>query len=219
MQFGEWITMAQIQADVGICKLGGVGFYPVRPIVDVWADHSVFPASVLNELGIEPSCSRTVELPDGSRADWGYGVALLAIGSQQWPCPVVFSPKDEFRLGASALQIFNLEEDYGAGILVPAGPLSLGKTSDLRRGESPSEFAIPTSVAPLEGHRIWLRYADGVSGEVDLSDMADAEPFARWGDRRFFESVRLGASGSVEWGDDIAMCGDALYLKLLGKAA
>ena len=210
--------MIELWAEVGICKLGGGDFYLTHPLVDVWADHSIFPESVLNELGIEPTCKRNVALPDGSLADWGYGIALLSIGGQQWPCPVLFSPQDEFRLGASALQIFNLDEDYAAGKLAPAGPLSLGKTGSFGPGESTSEFAMPTSVAPLEGHRILLRYADGVAGEVDLSDMVAAEPFARWSDRRFFESVRLGAGGAVEWGDDVALCGDALYLKLTGQA-
>ena len=69
--------MATISAQVGIAKMGGEQFRYVEAVVDVWADHSVFPAAVLNELGIEPSCHRTVKLPDGSLADWGYGIALL----------------------------------------------------------------------------------------------------------------------------------------------
>ena len=209
-----WLRYAQ---DVGIAKIGGVNFHRVRSVVDVWADHSIFPESVLNELGIEPGSTLTVALPDGGLADWGYGMALLDIDGQQWPCPVVFGPDNRFRLGASALQIFNLAEDYAAGTLAPASPLSLGKPVSLDAGSSSAEFAMPTSVAPREGYRIWLRYADGVSGEVDLSELADAEPFAQWCDRGFFESVRLGVGGSVAWGDDIALCGDDLYLKLSGK--
>ncbi len=30
----------------------------------------------------------------------------------------------------------------------------------------------PTDVQPRVGYRIWLRYADGVAGEVDLSHLA-----------------------------------------------
>lgn len=138
--------MAAILAKVGIAKIGGERYHLVETVVDVWADHSVFPAAVLNELGIEPICQLTVELPDGGNADWGYGVALLEIGDWRWPCPVVFSPADDCVLGASALQIFNLEKDYESNKLVPAGPATLGKAG----GRRASEFARPTAVAPLE---------------------------------------------------------------------
>lgn len=205
--------MAEIQVAVGICKLGGSEFYPTLPVVDVWADHSIFPATMLAILGIEPKRQQTVRLPDGSLGKWGYGTALLEIGDEQWPCPVVFSPNDEYRLGASALQIFNLDEDYKAGKLVASRPLSLGQ-DDAR---SSSEFARLTSVAPLNGHRIWLRYEDGVEGEVDLSHLAGTPAFRRWQDPQFFESVGIGAGGTVEWSDDVALCGDALYLQLTGQ--
>lgn len=212
--------MAEIHANVFICRPFNVNenVIEAHPIVDVWADHSVFPESVLNEVGIEPTCTLAVELPDGSQARWGYGVAWLAMGDQRFPCPVVFSPHQEWRLGASALQIFNLEEDHAANTLVPAGPLSLGRPSTQSTVSSPCEFSMPTSVAPLDGHRIWLRYADGVSGEVDLSGMAHSEPFAQWNDREFFNSVHLGTGGSIEWSGNVSLCGDALYLKLAGKA-
>ena len=38
-------------------------------------------------------------------------------------------------------------------------------------------------VAPQAGYRIWLRYADGVSGEVDLFDLAGRGIFRAWLDR------------------------------------
>ena len=34
-------------------------------------------------------------------------------------------------------------------------------------------------VEPRDGYRIWLRYSDGASGEVDLSDMAGRGGFKR----------------------------------------
>ena len=205
--------MAEIQVTVGICKLGGAEFYQTQPVVDVWADHSVFPETVLTGLGIEPACKHPVKLPDGSLAEWGYGIVLLEIGDEQWPCPVVFSPADEYRLGSSALQIFNMDPDYDTGKLTPAGPILLGKPEN----SYASEFAGLTAVAPLDGHRIWLRYEDGVEGEVDLSHLAGTTAFRRWQDPQFFESVGIGAGGTVEWGDDVALCGDALYLQLTGQ--
>ena len=75
----------------------------------------------------------------------------------------------------------------------------------------------PTAVEPREGYRIWLRYSDGVTGEVDLSGLVGRGVFAAWQDRRFFESVRLIEGGAVAWGEDIDLCPDALYLEITGK--
>lgn len=79
--------------------------------------------------------------------------------------------------------------------------------------------AIPrlTRVEPREGYRIWLRYDDGSSGEVDLSHLAGQGVFAAWNDRAFFESVRVTDYGAVAWGEDIDLCPDKLYMDLTGK--
>ena len=65
-------------------------------------------------------------------------------------------------------------------------------------------------VAPRDGYRIWLRYSDGASGEVDLSDMAGRGVFRVWLDRVFFEKVHVSDHGSIAWSDDIELCADAL---------
>jgi hypothetical protein len=74
-------------------------------------------------------------------------------------------------------------------------------------------------VKVLPGYRLWLRYADGVEGEVDMSDLAGRGVFEAWNDRLFFENVRIGETGAPVWGSDIELCSDALYLRLTGKAA
>ncbi len=71
-------------------------------------------------------------------------------------------------------------------------------------------------VKPLEGYRIWLRYADGTEGEVDLSDLAGRGVFSAWEDRSVFESVRVDESGTIEWEGGLDLCPDALYLRLTG---
>lgn len=73
-------------------------------------------------------------------------------------------------------------------------------------------------VKPLSGYRIWLRYMDGVTGEVDLSHLAGRGAFKVWTDRKVFESVHVDASGAIAWSRDIDLCPDALYLRLTGKA-
>jgi hypothetical protein len=77
----------------------------------------------------------------------------------------------------------------------------------------------PTAVQPLPGFRIQLRYDDGVEGVVDLSDLAGRGVFEAWNDSAFFESVRLSPHGAIQWGSNIDLCPDAMYLRLTGKSA
>ena len=75
----------------------------------------------------------------------------------------------------------------------------------------------PVAVAPREEYRIWLRYADGVEGEVDLSRLAGEGVFAVWNDRRFFERVYISEWRSIAWSNEIELCPDALYMEITGK--
>ncbi len=75
----------------------------------------------------------------------------------------------------------------------------------------------PVEVEAREGYRIWVRYDDGASGEVDLSHLASKGVFAAWEDRAFFEAVRVTDYGAVAWGEDIDICPDTLYMRLTGK--
>ena len=38
----------------------------------------------------------------------------------------------------------------------------------------------PTEVHPRAGYRIWLRYSDGVAGEIDLSHLVGKGVFKIW---------------------------------------
>ena len=75
----------------------------------------------------------------------------------------------------------------------------------------------PIAVEPRDGYCIWVRYSDGIEGEIDLSDMAGRGVFAAWNDRAFFEIVRVADGGAIAWGDDLDICSDALYMELTGK--
>jgi len=77
----------------------------------------------------------------------------------------------------------------------------------------------PVEVRPLPNYRIWLRYADGNEGEVDLSHLAGHGVFAVWHTEGVFAKVRLGPNGEVAWPGDVDLCPDALYLRLTGKKA
>ena len=73
-------------------------------------------------------------------------------------------------------------------------------------------------VKALDGYRIWLRFADGVEGEVDLSHLAGRGVFKAWTDRKVFERVQVDRSGAIVWNEELEICPDALYLRLTGKA-
>jgi len=75
----------------------------------------------------------------------------------------------------------------------------------------------PVEVKALKNFRIWLRYDDGTEGEVDLSDVAGRGVFKAWNDPELFNAVRLGSHGAIEWGTEIDICPDAMYLRLTGK--
>ncbi len=72
-------------------------------------------------------------------------------------------------------------------------------------------------VKALSGCSIWIRYDDGSKGEVDLSDLTGRGVLGAWKDRTFFESVCLGSHSAIEWGDQIDLCPDAIYMRLTGK--
>ena len=76
----------------------------------------------------------------------------------------------------------------------------------------------PLEVKAHKNFRIWLRYDDGTEGEVDLSDLAGRGVFQAWNDTTFFNSVRLGSHGAIEWGENLDICPDAMYLRLTGKS-
>ena len=76
----------------------------------------------------------------------------------------------------------------------------------------------PVSVIALPGYKLRVEYADGVSGEVELSHLVGKGIFAAWKDPAVFESVVIGDQGEIRWNDDIDLCSDAIYLEITGKS-
>ena len=75
----------------------------------------------------------------------------------------------------------------------------------------------PVEVKALPDYKLWLRYEDGVAGEVDLVHLAGQGVFDLWNDYRAFEQVYIGPQGQIAWSEQIDLCPDALYLELTGK--
>ena len=91
---------------------------------------------------------------------------------------------NRYRRGETPPRIEDLPEDWPIGGDPPARALS---------------------VKPLEGYRIWVEWEGGSAAELDLSFLADHPTFARWRDRRTFESVRTDGS-CFTWGEDMEIC-------------
>ncbi len=199
---------------MGVGRPDGGELVTVTSLVNAVATHSMMPESLLERLGVTPRRRLEFVLSEGSTVNLGYGIARFRLEGEEWPCPVLFGPEDTYGLGGSALDIFNLEE--GDERLLPSKWLSLG-------GAGPDSIAAedvrPTSVVPLEGFRIWLRYSDGVEGKIDLARLAGSGVFSAWDDRAVFESARVDSQGAVVWDTGIELCGDALYMQLTGEVA
>ena len=75
----------------------------------------------------------------------------------------------------------------------------------------------PVEVKALGRYRIWLSYSDGVSGEIDLSDVAGKGIFKAWDDPGLFQKVHIAPHQAIAWTEDIELCPQSLYLELTGK--
>jgi len=76
----------------------------------------------------------------------------------------------------------------------------------------------PLEVKALANYRIWIRYADGSEGEVDVSHLAGHGVFKLWEDEEKWKNVRIADGGAIRWSEEIELCPDATYMKLTGKS-
>ncbi len=75
-----------------------------------------------------------------------------------------------------------------------------------------------TSVTPVEGYKIRVRFEDGIEGVSDLSSLVGHGVFKRFNDVDFFNQVFINpATDTVTWPGDIDLCPDSLYEEITGK--
>lgn len=74
-----------------------------------------------------------------------------------------------------------------------------------------------TAIKVLEDYRVWLRFEDGVEGEVDLSHLAGQGVFVAWRDYEFFRRAFVADYGALTWPGELDLCPDALWLQITGK--
>ena len=114
--------MGLFEVQVGVGRMGADETAPVKALVDTGAAHSVMPESLMKRLGLAPLEYGPYSIADGSEVEYGYGIARFTFEGREFPCPVIFGSEDQFLLGATTLQIFNLMVDPAEEKLV-AKPL------------------------------------------------------------------------------------------------
>jgi hypothetical protein len=78
---------------------------------------------------------------------------------------------------------------------------------------------IVVEARPLPGYRLWVRFADGTTGEDDLSHLVGHGVFQRWEQPGEFERVRVDPdAGTVVWPGDLDIAPDALYERIASRA-
>ena len=76
----------------------------------------------------------------------------------------------------------------------------------------------PIEVRVIEQYRLWLRFTDGASGEVNLGHLAGRGVFAAWLTPGFFEQAFICAqSRTVSWPGELDLDPDVLYAAVTGK--
>lgn len=69
-------------------------------------------------------------------------------------------------------------------------------------------------------YRLWIRFADGKEGELDLSALVGRGVFSSWEDPAEFEKVYIDEdTGTVAWPGGIDLAPEALYRDLPEQAA
>lgn len=71
---------------------------------------------------------------------------------------------------------------------------------------------------PRPNYHVWIRFEDGLEGEVDLKHLVGKGVFEAWESVEFFNQVRVDPkSDTLAWGEDIDLDPYVLREKILEK--
>ena len=102
-------------------------------VVSAGASDSMFPASLLEYLHVQPRSQVDYVLADGSEVTYERGQARLSIDGRDGICPVIFGPEgdDNCLVGATTLQILMFTVDSANERLIPTNRGRLGYGGNL----------------------------------------------------------------------------------------
>jgi hypothetical protein len=73
-----------------------------------------------------------------------------------------------------------------------------------------------THVEAKDDYKLFVEFEDGVSGEIDLSNMLDGPVFGPLNDPHLFKAVGIDGFGVINWVTGADLAPDALYKDLKG---
>lgn len=80
-------------------------------------------------------------------------------------------------------------------------------------------IAKPIRVIPLENFKIELYFDDGISGQIDLSELKSKGVFSLWDNYENFKKVYIdNETTAIAWSPEVEIDVNNLYLKLTGKS-
>jgi hypothetical protein len=71
-------------------------------------------------------------------------------------------------------------------------------------------------VKALDNYNIFVSFADGVQGIIDLKHLAHKGVFNEWDKNNLFSKVHIDDYGAIAWNNCIDICPDSIYLQLKG---
>ena len=103
--------MGTFRVEISVGHPHGGDLHPVTALVDTGAGHSMMPEALLTGLGLMPIERLRFKVADGRRVEYDVADARFRINGRERFCPVIFGPEDQYLLGATTLEIFNLMVD------------------------------------------------------------------------------------------------------------
>ena len=112
--------MGTFNVDVEIANYTGGEFQSISALVDTGSTHATVPASVLEQLGVEPERQRPFRLADNRVVQYATGFARVRYGGDEAVVQVVFGSEDIAPcIGSTTLASMGLGVDSLQQTLVP----------------------------------------------------------------------------------------------------
>ena len=120
--------MGAFSVTVSVGNPSGGDQIKVKALVDTSASDSMFPASLLAGLHLDPRSQVDYTLADGTEVRFGRGQAVINIDGRHGICPVIFGPEgdDNCLIGGTTFQILMFAVDPVYEVLTPTNRGRLG---------------------------------------------------------------------------------------------
>ncbi len=63
--------------------------------------------------------------------------------------------------------------------------------------------------------KLFIKFSDGNEGTVDLSDLVGKGVFNEWNNSDLFNKAYIDVTGAIAWNDELDICSDAVYERII----